>query len=184
LLSEVNAPFRLRAEVCAAAYVGARLGGQRTGIAIIPCGADPSICSVEQERHRGYQWENTPAITEYARSLRQSYKCDCDGVSHLLAGNIVDPTLVMANGLRKAIEKTTGVAPNTCPWRSFYSEDMRQVLRAHRWFKEGQLESYLPNPPHWLIEALTVYNSAFESTRAAIFEAERKARESKPVSDD
>lgn len=48
------------------------------------------------------------------------------------------------------------------------------VVRAHRWFKDGQLAVRWPNPPEALLRGLEVYDAALNRVVVHDLEADRK----------
>lgn len=94
------------------------------------------------------------------------YGCDCDGVKRsepldlgrsgeALRGHIV------------AIERVTGHAPPTCPWRAFSEPIVAEVLDVAWAVPEGNLEAVVgADSDHLLMQAMGVYQRAKLATRA------------------
>lgn len=65
------------------------------------------------------------------------------------------------------IEKVTGHAPSTCPWRSFYEPIVREVVSVAWAIETGNLPAVIgTDPPYILTQALGVYERAHKATRA------------------
>lgn len=70
-------------------------------------------------------------------------------------------------GYLSTIEKVTGHAPGTCPWRSFYEPIVREVIAVAWAIPDGNLAAIIgTDPPHILGQACGVYARALKATRA------------------
>lgn len=77
-----------------------------------------------------------------------------------------------------AVRTSTGHEPSTCPWRAFASPAVREVMRDHAYYEQGQVrEAWGADPPAWRVLALDVFRRAIDSARADVLDAERAARE-------
>lgn len=75
------------------------------------------------------------------------------------------------------IGRATGTRPVTCPWRGIDNPFVQNVLRAHRWFKEGQLEAIYPNGiPEAIRRGIEVYESAINAIQVADIREDRENR--------
>ena len=70
----------------------------------------------------------------------------------------------------------TGDKPAACPWRAFFDPFVQRVIAAHAFFESGQLEFYLHNPSHRLVEGLGYYHKAGLKVSAGLREMAAEAR--------
>lgn len=76
------------------------------------------------------------------------------------------------------VERITGYAPPTCPWRALEHPLVRDVLGAHAFLESGQLREFWgDDPPRKLVDGLRVHDTALRLTEQADREHERKQRE-------
>lgn len=82
-------------------------------------------------------------------------------------------------GYLTTIEKVTGHAPSTCPWRAFYEPIVREVIAVAWAVEDGNLPAVIgTDPPYQLAQALGVYERAKRATAAdemRLRDEERKA---------
>ncbi len=70
-------------------------------------------------------------------------------------------------GYLTTIEKVTGHAPATCPWRAFYEPIVREVVAVAWAVPDGNLEAAIgTDAPYVLVQAIGVYQRAKEATIA------------------
>jgi hypothetical protein len=69
-----------------------------------------------------------------------------------------------------------GIEPASCPWRALYDPLVREVLAIRSLAKEG-VASLEADPPAILLDGLDVYLMAYNATRVAEMERERKERD-------
>lgn len=82
-------------------------------------------------------------------------------------------------GYLTTIERVTGHAPTTCPWRAFYDPLVREVLDIS-WADDGNLAAVIGmDPPYQLVQALGVYKRAVTMTRAEEERIQRDERKAK-----
>lgn len=78
------------------------------------------------------------------------------------------------------IEDVTGHRPATCPWRVFYDPFVREILKGADYAADGNLVvAWGDDPPAEWVDALHVYRTAKNATKAHFMEKDRKAREAK-----
>lgn len=111
--------------------------------------------------------------------LRESYACDC-GPRLVPAGRLTHCDLAEDAGeynLRLA-EDATSVRPESCPWKALRDPFVAEVIRAHRWFKERQLETHyggdVPADITWGVET---FEAALQSVRSADTRLDKEERE-------
>lgn len=88
--------------------------------------------------------------------------CDCDGTSH----NRPTDHSPADSGIKRhamVIERVTGTAPRTCPWRSFYDPLVIEVMNTIPQLEKGI--GLVDDPPAILVEAIGVYQLALNATR-------------------
>lgn len=110
--------------------------------------------------------------------LRAAYACDCDGVKRRSQSRGMRAEL--ASSALDHCERVTGTKPRTCPWRSFYVDDVAAVMRAHSFFESGQLSVWFGDDPEaWLIDGVRIYDGALRHALNDARETMRKNREAK-----
>lgn len=106
------------------------------------------------------------------------YGCDCDGVTREPIDGGREGEAVRAS--IRTIERITGYAPPTCPWRAYYDPIVREVMASAWTVDEGNLGAALgPDPDAIQVEAMGVYRRALAVTRADDMQLEREERERK-----
>lgn len=64
------------------------------------------------------------------------------------------------------IERITGYAPPTCPWRATYDPLVKEVLELWGAVEDGYLDTALgDDPPAILIDALSCFRRAYQATK-------------------
>jgi hypothetical protein len=94
--------------------------------------------------------------------------CDCDGESHLAgdADGVAGDNAFRTRHLH-VIQKVTGFAPPTCPWRAYYDPLVREVVDL--WWAEehGNMAAVLGDaPPGILVDAVGAFSRALKATMA------------------
>lgn len=75
-------------------------------------------------------------------------------------------------------EVATGTRPLGCPWKALSDPFVSEVMRAHRWWKSGQLEArYAGRVPAFIVQAVEVFDSALNSVQVHDIREEQKQRE-------
>lgn len=77
---------------------------------------------------------------------------------------------------RQAMIDMTGVSISGCPWRSFRTPIVAEVLSAMRFEENGNLAVYLPSPSHKLLEGIGFWKQAYNRVSSKQFELEREQR--------
>lgn len=120
--------------------------------------------------------------------MRQAWRCDCDGASHLL-GDAYSAGAPEA-GVRRhldVIDRVTGFKPPTCPWRAFSDPLVAETMDLALWIDPPNLAAVVgENTPAILVDALACYRRALVATqsedrrlRYEKLERERKTSQSK-----
>lgn len=83
-----------------------------------------------------------------------------------------------AIGALAAVRQVCGGEPPECPWRSWSDPEVAAVIDAWSAYEKHQLAAVAgDDPPHWLVEAVLVFDRAIGAARADVSEMERRARE-------
>src|SRR5690606_23945629 len=99
------------------------------------CGAEPA------DRWDPIQREVCGKLDDDTRrDLRRSLRCAC-GEWRNARGREVAQESDPGEQLLAAMEKATRLRQTTCPWQALRDPFTIEVLRAHRWWKERQLEA-------------------------------------------
>lgn len=65
------------------------------------------------------------------------------------------------------VDRLTGDALSTCPWRGFAEPDVLRTLEAHQHWEKGQGREWWGDDPElWLVEAVAHYERSLEVARA------------------
>lgn len=116
--------------------------------------------------------------------VRQSYGCDCDGVSHLTSAiETVGDQHVMRTAVRAwlgAVESVVGMRPETCPWRALRHplviEAADVCALAEKSLGMARLGA---DPPAILLDAIAEFEMARSTALAHNLEQKRKEDEAK-----
>lgn len=106
-------------------------------------------------------------------------RCPCAGESYPLRSIRVttgegDPAECILDGC----EEATGERPIGCPWQSYSDPYVAEVLRAHRWWRSGQLaDRYAGSIPASIAWGVEVYDAALNSVQVYDMRADREKRE-------
>lgn len=109
--------------------------------------------------------------------------CDCEGEGHSRR-----PLRVVASGcpveadpgesILRDCEAATGARPHGCPWSAFRDPFVIEVVRAHAWREDGQLEVRYPRGvPARVVRGLEIYRVALNTVRSNDAREDRKRRE-------
>lgn len=109
--------------------------------------------------------------------------CDCEGEGHSHA-----PARVVASGcpveadpgesILRDCEATTGVRPVGCPWAALRDPFVAEVIRAHAWREDGQLDVRYPlGVPSRVASGLEIYRVALNAVRVHDQREDRKRRD-------
>lgn len=82
----------------------------------------------------------------------------------------------MTDGILSTVEAWTGTRPLTCPWQAFYDPFVQRVLKAYRFYREGQIGWAIPNPSARMVAAIGFYDTAAKSCEAKRMEREAEER--------
>lgn len=115
--------------------------------------------------------------------IRQCWRCDCDGKSHLNEERVVGAEKYAVDSMADVIERLTGHRPPTCPWRAMQDPLVGPVIRAAKKGERG-LGKWLPDdPPAILADAVDVYLDARDAVRNRDDAEEFKVRAAKAEAD-
>jgi hypothetical protein len=105
-------------------------------------------------------------------------RCPCGGEVPSALREAPEAGHVIAETLLDDCEAATGERPSGCPWRAFADPYVAEVLRAHRWWKSGQLATRYPTgvpaPIAWGVE---VYDVALNTVQVVDMRADREKRD-------
>jgi hypothetical protein len=152
----------------------ARLGTDPGSTRKVLCGIEPKFT---RDPERVKLATSLPA--ELRVSLRRSFRCPCSAeyVSpHRITGSVLEEDA--GEQELSACEELTGSRPDGCPWRVLSDPWVSEVVRAHKWFKEHQLETrYGGAPPSSIVWGVEVYDAALNSVQVHDFREDSEERE-------
>ena len=78
----------------------------------------------------------------------------------------------------RSCEAASGERPTACPWRAFADPYVSAVIRAHRWWKVGELTTrYGDRVPERIAWGVEVYDAALNAVQVHDMREDREQRE-------
>lgn len=111
--------------------------------------------------------------------LRRSYRCGCDGEAWPRLPYRVTLAVLESDAGEQVLtscSEATGTRPATCPWASFADPYVAEVIRAHRWWKAGELSTRYGRVPLRIVEGIEVYDAALNAVQVHDMREDREKR--------